>query len=323
MLLLVAPISLYATSFQDLPVTRVTNFGPAVRVEPHTIEGERMGGIIVNGVVPEVTGSEILSEVIESIIDARTSSGIGTVELSYNIVTSGRFATIIFLTESVTPGGARSSRVDTLNFDRFTFEQVYAQMDDLLGSNGLAIATDVVNNFIAQNFRNMPRISVLGDDAPFYFINGAVHFVFNRYEIAPGSEGIQSVPVQRRNLNRYFLTEGDYHINVENHGVRMVPLRRLAETFGYEVEWNEDTLEIELIRKNGNGNGTNGTATLRVNQNAYTRAQETIPRTLEAAPEIINEVTYVPISFFEIILGIHYNISADGTIELTTYRYVY
>lgn len=325
LIMLLLPATVYAASFHDLPVRTSMNFG-TVRIEPLILEGERVGGVTLHGIVPEVTGSEALSEAINHIINMRTNGGIGTVELSYNIVSSmntERFASIIFVTEVTSIGGARTSSVDTLNFDKFTFELVYAQMPDLLGSNGLAIATDVVNNFIAQNFRHMPRISSLGYDAPFYFKNDAVYFVFARYEIAPGSEGIQSVPVQRGNLWTHFLEFGDYHIDFENHGVRMLPLRRIAEAFGYGVGWNEETLQIEVIRKNGSGSGANGSATLRINQNAYTRAQETIPRTLEAAPMIRYGITYVPISFFEIILGIHYNISIDGTIELTTYRHNY
>jgi len=325
--------NVYAAQLHELPVSTNERIG-LVRIAPRTLDRERVRGITINGIVPEITGpgSEYLSEAVDEIVRSKTSNGLGTMELSYNIVRSSRHRviTIIIVAETVTPGGARSERVSTLAFDSVTFNPV--QVTDLLGSNGLNIATDVVNNFIAQNFRHMPRIQPLGDDARFYVTGEAVFFLFDRYEIAPGSEGIQSVPVYtgEQHLRTYLLEADDYYIDRESHGVRMLPLRRIVEHFGYYVIWDDENLIIRLTREGINGNGTNGTngnggangyIVLTLNENAFTRLQDITPRTLEAAPQIIDGMTHVPISFFEIILGMHYNISADGTIELTTYRH--
>ena len=318
------PLNLSALPYHDLPnITRQT-IG-SVLITPRTIDSERVRGVTVNGIVPEITGSDTLDERIAEIIDAKTGNGTGTVELSYKIVRAnvdrGEVISLIFTAEAVTPGGSRSGRISTLVLERDTMEEVSAA--DLLGGNGLMIATDVVNNFIAQNFRNMPRVSALDESSYFYVTGEAVYFVFDRYEIAPGSEGIQSVPVYFDDLITYVLLEDDFHINVENHGVRMLPLRRLSEHFGFSVSWNVDyenfTQEIMLTRASDNGNG-NGAITLRLGENAYRRMHDITPRALEAAPEVIDGNTFVPISFFEAILDIHYNILADGTIELATYR---
>ena len=314
------PVTVFAVHFQDLPPITTAGVG-AVRISPRIIEGERVGGVSVSGEVPEVVGSEAFSAKIDEIIAKNIGDGTGTVDLSYKIVRSAEVLTIIFLTETVTPTGARSGRVSTLSVDIDSLNKV--AVTDLLGGNGLRIATDIVNGFIGQNFRNMPRISTLDETAHFYVTNDAVHFVFDRYEIAPGSEGIQSVPVYFDNLKRYFLNEDDFHINEDNHGVRMLPLRRLAEQFDFDVTWVWDsdarTHEIRLSRADNEGNG-NGYVSLRLNENAYRRMHDITPRTLESAPVIIGGITFVPISFFEAILDIHYNILADGTIELTTYR---
>lgn len=317
-MMLLLPIGIHAAGFGDLPIITEARIGN-VRIEPRILDGERIGGIVINGVVPEITGSEMISDAVYEIFNTRTNGGIGTVEFSYNIVSWSRFVSIIFMTESATHGGARTSRVDAISFDRFTLEPIQAQSAELLGENGFDIATDIVNDFISQNFRNMPRIQALNESSNFYVAGGAVHFLFDRYEIAPGSEGIQSVPVYLNNLHRYFLEEDDIYIDRLNHGVRMLPLRRVTRAFEYDVLWNASTLEMGVVRINGNG-ARDIVATLTLDQNVYMRAQDTIPRTLEAAPQIINGVAHVPISFFEVILGIHYNISTDGTIELTTYR---
>jgi len=310
-------MSLFAVSYQNLPNITWDRIG-SVQISSRALEGERIRGVTRNGFVPDVVGSESLSERIDEIIDYMAGNGTGTVELSYKIVRSTDVSTIIFLAESVTAVGSRSAKVATLAIDRESLEPT--AISDLLGGNGLKIATDVVNNFIAQNFRNMPRIPLLDEDAHFYVTNDAVYFVFDRYEIAPGSEGIQSVPVYFNNLEWYWLEEEDFYINVENHGVRMLPLRRLAEHFDYYLDWNPDTHEITLTRE-GDGDNSNGVITLRLNENAYKRMHDLTPRALESAPEIINGVTFVPISFFESILDIHYNILANGIIELTTYQH--
>jgi len=313
----IIPMTVAAFSFQDLPNSQRAVVGSA-HIGPRTLDGERVGGVTLSGIVPDVVGSESLAERIDNIVSSLSGGGTGSVELSYRIVRATNYFSIVFLAETVTTAGSRSATVATLAIEEGSLNTV--RVSDLLGSNGTRIATDVVNRFIAQNFRSMPRIPALENDAFFYVTNEAVFFVFDRYEIAPGSEGIQAVPVYFEYLNRYILSEDDFRINVENHGVRMLPLRRLAERFGYTVVWDPDTHEMKISRANSNGNG-NGYITLRLNENAYKRVHDLTPRALEAAPEIIDGSTFVPISFFEAILDIHYNILADGTIELTAYQH--
>ena len=313
-IMLLFPVNMFAAHYQDLPNITSARIG-LVQISQRTLEAERIMAVVVNGYVPEVVGSDTLSAKVEDIIENKLGNGPGTVYLSYKIVQSDGFLSIIFHSEVVTLGGSRSERVQTLTIERATLNEISAS--DILGDNGLRIATDVVNQFIVQNFRNMPRIPALTDDTRFYVTNEAVYFIFDRYEIAPGSEGIQSVPVYFSGFERYFLGEGDYQISEGNHGVRMLPLRRIAEHFDYVVSWDSETLEISLRRINGNGNGY---ITLTLNLNSYRRINDLTARTLEAAPEIIGGATYVPISFFDLILDIHYSISTDGTIELTTYR---
>lgn len=318
MILCILPISVYANTFQSLPIQTEASFS-GIRIEERVLDGERFGGMIVRGKLPEIEGADDLANEVERIFRQRTNGGLGTARFNYNIVTGNRVVSIIILSETSVHGSPRASHVDTINFDRITLESVSAQSQNLLGVNGFAVATEVVNNFIAQNFRNMPRIPMLNEDSSFYVANGAVHFVFARYEIAPGSEGIQSVAVYLNNLQRYFLEEGDYLIDTLNHGVRMLPLRRVVSSFGYYISrWDEGTLEIDISR--ASGGRSRDIIPLRLNVNSYMRAQDSTPRTLEAAPQVINGVTHVPISFFETILGMHYNISSDGSIELTFYR---
>jgi len=317
MLISILPFSVYAQHFQSLPIQTEASFS-GVRIEERILDGKRVGGIIVRGAVPDIEGSDELADEVDRIFGQRVNGGLGTARFSYNIVTSNRVVSIIILSEVSTHGGSRANYVDTINVDRITLEPISVQSPNLLGANGFAVATDVVNNFIAQNFRNMPRISTLDEDSSFYVANGAVHFVFARYEIAPGSEGVQSVAVYLNNIYRYTLGAGDYEIDALNHGVRMLPLRRVAEALGHRVSWNHfSPFSIDVVRANGNGDEV---IPLRLNHNSYMRAQDSTPRTLEAAPQMINGITYVPISFFEIILGMHYHISADGMIELTFYR---
>ena len=74
----------------------------------------------------------------------------------------------------------------------------------------------------------------------------------------------------------------------------LVPVRAVAEALGYEVNWDGDLRAVTV-----------GTEQMGVNfvigENSYKKSKMT-PFVLEAAPVIINDYTYVPVSFFSDVL---------------------
>ena len=74
--------------------------------------------------------------------------------------------------------------------------------------------------------------------------------------------------------------------------VVMVPLREIAETLGFTVDWDGDLRAVTL-------NG--GIYSLKIGENSYVKGKMA-PIELDAAPEITNDLTYVPANYFAEVL---------------------
>ena len=81
-------------------------------------------------------------------------------------------------------------------------------------------------------------------------------------------------------------------INEDN--VVMIPLRKAVEQLGYKVIWNAEAQSIYMTRDKQS-------ALAKIGDTVYV-ANDKIPYILEAPPVIIDNTTYVPLSFLETIL---------------------
>jgi hypothetical protein len=81
----------------------------------------------------------------------------------------------------------------------------------------------------------------------------------------------------------------------------MLPLRALSEMLGYTVHWDGALAEVRL------GNAIS----FRIGQNSYLVGRMA-PITLDAAPEIKNNLTFVPIDFYEKVLHIKVQTTATS-----------
>ena len=94
--------------------------------------------------------------------------------------------------------------------------------------------------------------------------------------------------------------EYEYEISVnwediiEQDGVKLVPVRKYAESVDLEVAWNGEDMSVTI------GTIPMGVS-FKIGENSYSKARMT-PFTLEIAPQLINDTTYVPVSFFEQVL---------------------
>lgn len=76
-------------------------------------------------------------------------------------------------------------------------------------------------------------------------------------------------------------------------GSVMVPVRAIAEALGYEVKWNNIEKSVQI------GNNIS----FKLGENTYTTTDAAI--TLEEAPVLINDRTFVPLSFFKDVININ------------------
>lgn len=82
---------------------------------------------------------------------------------------------------------------------------------------------------------------------------------------------------------------------------RMVPLRMVGENLGYTVKWDKAS-RIAVI------SDSSMSLNLRPNVNSYDGKQ------LNYAPELRNGVVYVPVTFFDEILNVSYNVAQNGDV---------
>lgn len=85
----------------------------------------------------------------------------------------------------------------------------------------------------------------------------------------------------------------------------MVPLREVAEAAGFTVTWDAENRAVIL---------NDGVYSLKIGENSYVKGKM-MPLTLSAAPEIVNDLTYVPAEFFAEITE---SATVDGTSLVVT-----
>ena len=90
-----------------------------------------------------------------------------------------------------------------------------------------------------------------------------------------------------------------------NGSMLMVPLRAIAEALEYEVIWEGATRSVSL----------NNVISLTIGKDGYT-VGKMAPIELGTAPEIVDGLTYVPLSFFKQVVGMNNAYYFEGVIEI-------
>ena len=93
-----------------------------------------------------------------------------------------------------------------------------------------------------------------------------------------------------------------------DEGVRMIPLRMVAEALDFEVTWIGEEKSVEILR------GTNWSK-VTIGRNVYNFAKMLIK--LESAPVIVDATTYVPLSFAEEVLKANVEVMENGSVIIS------
>lgn len=88
----------------------------------------------------------------------------------------------------------------------------------------------------------------------------------------------------------------------------MLPVREIAEAIGFQVEWNQEAKRVELFRGPV-------MVTFSIGTDGYTFAK-TAPQQLGVAPELVNDLTYVPAELFTTLIGSHMAMKENGNISI-------
>lgn len=96
---------------------------------------------------------------------------------------------------------------------------------------------------------------------------------------------------------KYLLEEAQFAIGDDYYmvnGTKMIPIRKVAEHFGYKVEWRNESRAIEIRKQN-----SSFLITIGKEQYGYNKSLGYF----KLAPEIKNAQTYVPEEFLDILNG--------------------
>ncbi|ULL17535.1 DUF4163 domain-containing protein [Paenibacillus sp. H1-7] len=209
-------------------------------------------------------------------------------------------------TYTYTGGAHGMTRIDTYNVS----DQAQAariELKDMFGSQ----YKDIINKFIKEEIAKKPEnyfadgFKGISDTQTFYIEKGNAVIVFGQYEIAPYSSGTPEfripIPQQPDSGNsgsapvKLVVGGKELSLVTNSSGMAFAPLRAAAESLGYEIKWNADKKQAEVIK------GAQWTA-VTVGQDSYAY-NKMAPIQLGAAPYINEEGSlFVPVDFFAKIL---------------------
>lgn len=94
----------------------------------------------------------------------------------------------------------------------------------------------------------------------------------------------------------------------EVNGVKMIPLRSVAEGLGYTVTWKGESRSIDVLK------GAQY-ITMSIDKDEYAFSRRA-PQPLGAAPTLVGDSTFVPLSFVDEIIGGYFEENEDGTYKI-------
>ncbi len=269
-------------------------------------------GAYVSGKIPVVEGfqntrlQKEINSAIDSIVSSRTSSkNLKSLEFSYDYKTSKDICSIIIYSK-VTDIAAKT-HIDTLNFNSSRILSI----SDVLGENGIQIA----NKIIAEKMRKEPQVfypdfNGISSMQSFYVEGGIVKICFGESEIAAITKGIITIDIDKDSISEIVIRNNDYSVK-DDYQLKMIPLREVCEGLGFYVSWSYPDNSINIFKKDS-------LISIQLGRNSYIKGKN-FPKSLESAPELINNLTHVPISFFEVFLDVVYSVDNDDNIIFSYY----
>ncbi|WFD09716.1 stalk domain-containing protein [Tepidibacter hydrothermalis] len=216
-------------------------------------------------------------------------------------------------------GGTGNPEIDFYNISNKDKAEELT-LKDLLGEKYKEIADDQIKKQIEQDkdmyFNGIEGFKGISGNQKFYYENGNVVIVFDKYEIAPGATGIPEFKIE---IPQDSIGGFHFVLVINNEGIKtnvyqkedgtiMVPLRLVSEKLGYEVKWIEENRSIEIKK------GAQYTS-VKPGEDKYFFAKMA-PISLGAAPEIKDSTTYVPFKFVSDILKVDASMDETGVITI-------
>jgi hypothetical protein len=320
---LCAPLNTFANNDPPPP----GNFSPAPRSwRSEMLDSRqlprRQEGLDIRGTVPEISeafisanelNSYIMEEIITPLIGEARRLRARAVSFHYDYFPTDDVISIVIYANVVTT--LPHTLVRSVNFCAFGGQIL--SMNDAAKKEIIPLAERI----LAEKIRSNPERYYAAFSAPlsnqaFYFTHDRLVILFDGFRLSTRNGEVDSIELVLSNINTVVLSADEYRQDGP-YGLKMIPLRAMLEgQFGLEVEW--DALERRAtIRRD-----SQDFIVLHANDNEYivlgTPSQR---RSLEAAPQMIDDRMYIPITFFDQIMPrTTYHVDEDGYIHFLAYR---
>lgn len=263
-----------------------------------TVTGSLPVVSLSNASLSTTINNNISSDYDNRVANARNANA-KKITFSYQVFSSNGLTSILVFSE--TTNLATLNSVDSYVFDG---TKLYTT-NDILGTNGTAIVSTRIN----QDIRKTPSSYTVESVKPsptsdFYVYKNTYYALFDANEISSINNGVTEFPIDINSIVNYTITKDMYYTK-KPYNTKFIPLREVAEAFGYRVSWLSNKNCIQL---------TNSKDTIRIytDKNLYTLNDT--PIRVSTEPDFIDGQTFVPISFFKDALNFSYSILSNEDI---------
>lgn len=278
---------------------------------------EKRGILSVTGSIPSMknykdyTFKNNLNEIILSAYQAKIKDVekskynksvhfFSTMDKNNNIVS-------IILNVTITSSTTKNDII-TFNYDES--KNKILTINDILGVNGI----NIINTYIKDQIKRNPNkynsnFNGIDKNQSFYLSEKGVVVIFDQGKMGPVLENNITFELDPEKILDYTIDK-DAYFTKENYEIKMIPLRDVCEKFGYDVSWNNATKTIDITKNSFK-------TYLTLNKNNY-KSDDTKFKILESPPILKDSITYVPISFFDEMLGVTYSIN-NSSITFSNY----
>ena len=296
----------------------IEGMAPPADAVLHVIRAERERGLDIRGQTPvfssptRVVADRVNAQIEEAVV-AKVARAHETrarsINFSYEIFYYNNLVSIVL--QSTTVSATTRTEVVSINFNMNTGATITAA--GAVGGHIVQLADRVLAERIRRNPESYnAAFSRMRRSQAFSVTDQEITFWFDEFQLSATSEGLSTLVLDRSNIREFTLRSSQYHTR-SGFNIKMVPLGITATALGYTVRWNEDTRTVGVYLQEER------LIELHLGVNRYER-ENRFTITLEAAPEIIDDFTFVPISFFDRILSlVAYSVDSRGNIIFASY----
>jgi len=235
-------------------------------------------------------------------------AGALSIDSSVEHFTSREFVSTAFIKEATSVSTTAAISTTVINTNTSTI----ITLQDF-GVNTLQLINNRIDGLIAARPHSFSSFSGIDANHPFYLDSDRLVIPFGSGELISAERGIHRIEFSISNIENELFPSSYFRVlPPSQYNAVMVRVADVMRQFGYTVVWDGDTRTTNI--------SMNGVlvSSLVIDENAYSYRGGRIYE-LEVAPQIHNELTYVPLSFFNEVVGIPTTVNSDG---VTVSRYL-